>query len=291
MFSQRNNTKIELPLVEHMWIEIKTNRRPVVAEVVYRHPTNSTCDCKKFSENFFKIFYELNFKKFPFYILGDFNIDLNKVGKSNFVSKYVHNTISSPCKCIIVLLTRITDHCKTFIDHTYVNDPKHSYISGVVLSELSDHFGTLVIMIAKATKSHKTKRYQIQDRSKFDHEKFLQNLANELTTIASNNNESVHNQFEEIFKIFSNNVNTSAPFKSAFRRDKRLIAKPWLSRGLVNSITRKNRLFIKLQKCFNFAAFNDCKKYLNSLNRLIKTAKQNFCNKAIEVNKNNQDQI
>ena len=76
---------------------------------------------------------------------------------------------------------------------------------------------------------------------KFDHEKFLKNVANDLNTNATNNNESVRNQFEKNFGIFSNNVNASAPFKNASRREKRLLAKPWLSRGLVNSITRKNK--------------------------------------------------
>ena len=65
LFSRRNNIKVELQLVEDKWIEIKTNRGPVVVEVVHRHPTNSTCECEKFSENLFKIFYELNLKKFP----------------------------------------------------------------------------------------------------------------------------------------------------------------------------------------------------------------------------------
>ena len=82
-----------------------------------------------------------------------------------------------------------------------MNDSKHSYISGVAISDLSDHFGSFVIMIAKATKSDKTKRYQIRDMSKSDHDKFLQNLANDLNTNAPNNNESVHNQFEKIFEI------------------------------------------------------------------------------------------
>ena len=112
-FSRRNDRKVELPLVEDTWIEIKTNRGPVVVGVVYRHPTTSTCDCEKFSDNLFKIFYELNFGKFLFYVLGDFNIDLNNVEKSSFVTKHVHNMISSPCKCVINLPTRNTDHSKT----------------------------------------------------------------------------------------------------------------------------------------------------------------------------------
>ena len=146
-------------------------------------------------------------------------------------------------------------------------------------------------MIAKATKSDKAKRYQIRDMSKFNDEKFLQNLANDLNANAPNNNKSVHNQFKTIFGTFSNNVNTSGPFKKASRREERLIAKPWLSRGLVNSITRKNKLFIKLQNCFNVIAFNDYQKYRNYLSRMIKTAKQNYYNEAIEVNKNNKDHI
>ena len=102
-----------------MGIEIKTNRGLVVVGVVYRCSTNSTCDCEKFLENLFKNFFQLNFEHFLFYVFGDFNIDLNKVGKSNFVTKHVHNVTSSPCKCVIDLRRRITDHSKTLIDHIY----------------------------------------------------------------------------------------------------------------------------------------------------------------------------
>ena len=77
---------------------------------------------RKFGENFFKNFYKLNFEKFPFYVLGAFNIDLPKVGKRNFVTKHVHNMISLPCKSASDLPTRITDHSKTIIDYIYVND-------------------------------------------------------------------------------------------------------------------------------------------------------------------------
>ena len=114
--------------------------------------------------------------------------------------------IGLPCKCAIDLSMHITDHSKTLIDHIYVNVSIHFYISGVALSNLSDHFDNFVIMIAKATKSNKTKRYQIRDMSKFDHEKFLQNFANDLNTNFPNNNESVHNKFEKIYETFSNNV-------------------------------------------------------------------------------------
>ena len=119
--------------------------------------TNSTCGCEKFSENFLKMLYELIFKKFPFYVARDFGIDLHKVEKSNFVTKHVYNMISLPCKYAIDLSMRISDHSTRLIQHIYVNDCKHFYIWGEALSDLSDHFGTFVIVIAKATKVDKTK--------------------------------------------------------------------------------------------------------------------------------------
>ena len=70
------------------------------------------------------------------------------------------------CKNAIYLPTCITDHSKTLIDQIYVNYSKHSYVSGVVLSDLSDHFGIFVVMIAKANKCDKTKQYQTRDMSK-----------------------------------------------------------------------------------------------------------------------------
>ena len=121
--------------------------------------------------------------------------------------------------------------------------------------------------------------------------KSFQNLnSNDLNLNAPNNNESVHNQFEKNFEIFSNNVNTIAPFENASRRETDYLQNLAFMRFSKFNI-RKNKLFIKLQKCYNVAAFNDYKKYCNSLNRVMKAAKQNYYNEAIQANKNNQDQI
>ena len=86
--------------------------------------------------NFLKTFSKFlrpQFRKISFYVLGDFNIDLNKVGKSNFVTKHVHHIISLPCNCAIDLPTSITDHSETLIKHIYENDSKHFYICDVAL--------------------------------------------------------------------------------------------------------------------------------------------------------------
>jgi len=59
--------------------------------------------------------------------------------------------ISAPCKCSIDLPTRITDYSKTLIVHIYGNNVNQSYISGVIISDLSDHFGTFIYASNKKT--------------------------------------------------------------------------------------------------------------------------------------------
>ena len=149
IFKQKLDISIALPSVEDMWIEVQTEKGPAVVGVVYRHPTNVTSDYEEFSARLYDIFSRLNSKHCPFYAVGDYNIDLTAVQSNNNVRKYVNNMISSPCKCAIDLPTRITDHSKTLLDHIYVNDNKHSYISGVVLSDLSDHYGTFIATLVK----------------------------------------------------------------------------------------------------------------------------------------------
>ena len=134
--------------------------------VVYRHPTTLTGDYETFSERLYNVFYNLNCNHIPFYALGDYNIDLLAI-RSNNNRKYVNNLLSSPCKCVIDVPTRISDHSKTLIDHIYVNDDKHSYVSGAVLSDLSDHYGTFIVALVKKKFQETLKYFNFRDMSTF----------------------------------------------------------------------------------------------------------------------------
>ena len=72
---------------------------------------------------------------------------------SNFVESYLNNILSLLCKCAIDLPTRITENSKTLLDHIYVNENKHPYMSGVILSDISDHFGTFISISTKKLKA------------------------------------------------------------------------------------------------------------------------------------------
>ena len=81
-FTRRNNIKVELPLVEDKWIEIKTISGPVVVGIVYRLPINFTFDCEKLSENLFKFFLSSISKISPFIFLEILILTYTKWGRA-----------------------------------------------------------------------------------------------------------------------------------------------------------------------------------------------------------------
>ena len=93
-------------------------------------------------------------------------------------------------------------------------------------------------------------------------------------------------QFDKFVNDFTKIVNTHAPLKRATRREKRLISKPWLTKGLLKSIKSKNKIFSRLHKTYDRHLEAEFNTYRNTLNRAIKCAKQNYYKNYIELNKN-----
>ena len=72
---------------------------------------------------------------------------------------------------------------------------------------------------------------------------------------------------------------------------KQLLAKPWLTRGLLKSINHNNNLFEKLYKNYNEKLLENYKKYRNLLNRAINTTKEHYYIKVITENNTNQTNL
>ena len=139
-----------------MWIEGRTNNRPIVIGVIYRHPTAHVNDYKCFSTNLCDVFADLRYSNTAFYAVGDYNIDLMQINENHNFRKYVNNILSTSAKCAIDLQTGITDHSKTLLHCNYFNDSKHFYTTGVLLCNLSDHTATFVCISTKKSRFKST---------------------------------------------------------------------------------------------------------------------------------------
>ena len=73
-------------------------------------------------------------------LVGDFNINLLKLSDNLLFKEYLDNIFALGLYPTITLPTRITDTTATFIDNVYSNHLTDKYSSGIILSDISDHY-------------------------------------------------------------------------------------------------------------------------------------------------------
>ena len=71
------------------------------------------------------------------------NIDLLKLNEHWKTGEYVENMFTRGFIPLITKPTRITDHSATLIDHIYTNKTDTNMTSGIITTDISDHFGML----------------------------------------------------------------------------------------------------------------------------------------------------
>ena len=79
----------------------------------------------------------------PFYCLGDFNINLLNIYARDEIRRYANMLLSCNCRCLIDVPIRVTKTSKTLIDHVITSDKQKTVTAGVLISDLSDHYGVI----------------------------------------------------------------------------------------------------------------------------------------------------
>jgi endonuclease/exonuclease/phosphatase family metal-dependent hydrolase len=82
------------------------------------------------------------------YIMGDFNIDLLKFSNHNKTNDYLENIFSLGHIPLITKPTRVTTHSATLIDHIYTSKLQEKTKSGIVVTDISDHFGIFTVILS-----------------------------------------------------------------------------------------------------------------------------------------------
>ena len=78
-------------------------------------------------------------------IMGDMNIDLLKFGIHDDTNAYLDGIFSRGFLPLILRPTRICSTSASLIDHMFTNDIMQLSFSGILLTDVADHFGTFHI--------------------------------------------------------------------------------------------------------------------------------------------------
>ena len=153
----RNDLSVFIAHVfESLFIEIDYSPTcKQVIGVIYRPNTAPMADIDIFSSTLFEIMDIVNFENKHCIIMGDMNIDFLKYNSDNKSNEYLDDIIAHGFLPIISIPTRVVKQSATLIDHIYTNRPTNIHKPGVILTDVSDHYGiaTLIIDLNKLPSS------------------------------------------------------------------------------------------------------------------------------------------
>ena len=258
---------------ESLWLKIsrRKNNEYVVLGTVYRHASE---DAKKFINDFSHCLEKLAYENKTFYILGDFNINVNEAAnRSLFADSYLQALSSNGAHQIVTKPTRVTDRSFTVIDHIITNDITHTITPRIILSSITDHY-PIACRMSKFQASRKNISIPMyRDKKIFCPEAFSDKLNERLHSLISFNfslsNDNLDHKFDNFVEVISHTIESHAPLKRMSRKQLKLAKKPWITKRILTSIRKKNSMFQSHFIRGSDAEKNYFRRYTNKLTKIL----------------------
>ncbi len=260
---------------EVIFVEIPKNvfsAKPFVIAEIYRPPGTSIPD---FNDCMDQCLTCINEENKLFYLLGDFNINLFNIQNHVPTATFINTMFSHLGVPLINRPTRITQTSATLIDHIYTNAVQlleNDYHSGILCMNISDH---LPVFHLCNTQSNVSSRTQVKPRHLINNKtlgKLKSNLRNQDWSIVKKleNTDKAFTVFNDIFmKCF----NECIPIVEKCHNNNH---KPWVTAALLNSIKRKNKLYVQYCKNRCYVTEMRYKLYKNKLTQVMRKAEKDY---------------
>ena len=208
------------------------NKANYVVGVVYRHPTSRhddfidaiNCSIDKIAKS-----------NQNFYLLGDFNINSAPNATNSSADKLINMLLCNNCHRLITIPTRVTNTSHIIIDNIITNDPK-LLLPGVIQTEVSDHYFVFSLTLNYSIPKSNPENIFRRDKSTFNPDAFRIKLESNLQLLSSTfatANKNIFNQlFSDFIMIIENTIEIHASLKKLSRKQRKLQAKPWITKEL-----------------------------------------------------------
>ena len=237
----------------------------------------------------------INEKNKNIYPAGDFNFDLLKVSTHDETSSFFNRMTSNFLLPVITIPTKINTVNDTLIDNIFTNQFNPDLYSGNFTTGISDHLPSFLI-IPKTSSNHLPKKHNFytRDTVNFDKENFFLDLLS-VDWEAIGTNPDVNIAFNNLLETTTNIIDKYMPSRKITNKEYKRNYKPWITTGILNSISRKNKLHHKYVKYKDILLknqkYNEYKVLKNRITELIRISKQNFYRNYFTENNNNLRKI
>lgn len=283
-FTMRTDLSIFIPHVfESVFIECKLKGKKTIVGVIYRPNTPPRASVDIFTFHLFELLTKIEKERSKSIIMGDMNIDLIKSAQDVNVSHYVDQIYACSFVPTITIPTRVTPHCSTLLDHIYANGYTDKLLSGVIVSDISDHYPVFFVEKSRCTQvKNSPELYRpYTDRNVLKFVDLLErmdfsNVMNEL---------SCQDAYDTLAVKLEHAHNYAFPRKKRTQKHKRF--SPWITPGIIQSSKTKHKLFNKSKKNPTDANISAYKAFNGTLNRLKREAKGTYFAERLEQHKSN----
>lgn len=259
----------------------------ILVSTIYRPPSgvlqnlsgflNKLVDSRRLSDCFF---------------LGDFNSNYLRYTTDKLVKDFYDHLFQLGMTPIITKPTRITLNSRATLDNIIVSTSTNNITGGgIILTDVSDHFPiffTYKPNFKLATNNSQSTTYTKRNFSDANVEIFVHDLN---TSDWSNIYRSTcaNTAYEYFIRTFKFLYERSFPEKTVSPRSD--FKNPWMTKALLKSSKRKQRLYVKFLKKRTSANEHSYKTYKNIFVRLVKEAKKKYYSQSIDKNATNPQNL
>ena len=228
-----------MELVESCWVQIDAgkNNKTLIIGCIYKRPT---CNLEQFRNQLNNIIKILNPNSHEIYIFGDINIDFLKYNEHSQTEEFFDMLPANNVLPIITKPTRLTDHTATLIDHIYTNSLQN-FTSGSLTVDITDHLPIFCVIDAQPPRNN-NERY-FRDYSKFKNELFLDDINLIDWREILKPDKDLDEKVQDVISVLNQFVEKHAPLKKASQTKQKQLNKPWLTKGILKSIKRKQKMY------------------------------------------------
>ena len=236
---------------ESIWVKIKIkNGRDKIIGNVYRPNTAPLANLQKAIEIHNQIIDKIQNNRLhancDVQIVSDFNVNMLNFETHGLTNDYINSLISKSFLPLITLPTRIKHQSATLIDHIWTNKKCNSYNTGIIINSLSDHFPVFHIEDVKQPKNiipdKLTRKINAETIPAFcdmlKSTKWTSVIGEQKPELA----------FQNFFQIFNEIRDVSFPEIKVKQKPQNFVHSPWMTKGLMISQKRKEKLFSKKVK-------------------------------------------
>ena len=260
---------------EANWIEIQSkNDKNSLVAVVYHHPRKKNDN--KFLEYLTNtLSKKIRKEKKTVFITGDFNINLLNIDSDEYTEQFLNLLLSNFFQPHILQPSKIINNSKpSLINNIFLNSIDYETFSGNLVSKVSDHMPNVIFCKSMQLKSTKKNRGFFRDYKDVNPDLYIRDLRKGNLGKSVNSIQGANEQYTLFHDHLLSTINNHVPLKPVTKKIYKQRLKPWITKGILKSISVKHKYYKKCLKMKNPNMYKKYKSYRDLINHRIRKSKK-----------------